>query len=373
MQRYEKKMNFAYIHFFSYLCTMRFFVKISIIFCVLVCVYSCKQKPEDMSLENILSRNQLTVLIRANSVDYFIHRGFPKGFQLELTRLFADYLGVNLRLVPTFESEVPLQLILDENIDIVVSNITITETGDYFFRFVPFDTERSVAWGILHTSDSLANVMIPWIYTIGQTRAFQNLCLKYHIQPRRSFFHCDTTSQEFRRLSPFDNAIRTYAKRLGWDWRLLASLIYQESNFFPDVVSWAGAFGLMQLMPDVAEKYGITEESTPEEQILAGVKYLHHINRVLPAEIPKEERIPFMLATYNVGLGHILDARRLAVVHGKDPNIWFDNVELALLKKSDPRIVRDSIVRHGYARGQETVNLVRDVIERWEHYQNLIE
>jgi membrane-bound lytic murein transglycosylase F len=128
----------------------------------------------------------------------------------------------------------------------------------------------------------------------------------------------------------------------------------------------------MQLMPHTAEKYGITEESSPEQHILAGVKYLQHINRILPPEIPREERIPFMLATYNVGLGHILDARRLAVANDKDPNVWFDNVEVELLKKSDRTLIRDSVVRHGFARGQETVDLVRGVFERWTYYQNLI-
>jgi membrane-bound lytic murein transglycosylase F len=323
-------------------------------------------------LENILERNELTVLIRANSSDYFIHRGFPKGFQLELTQLFADYLGVNLRIVSTDESEISLQIIRDENIDIIASHITIIETGEISICFTPFETEHRVAWGILCSSDSLAQVMIPWIYSISQTRKFKSLCLKYHIQPRRNYPQCDSTSLEITRLSPFDDAIKKYAKRLDWDWRLLASLIYQESNFFPDVVSWKGAIGLMQLMPDVAEKYDVTLESSPEEQILAGVRYLQEIRRILPVEIPESEHIQFMLAAYNVGLGHILDARRLAVVNDKDPNIWFDHVDVELLKKYDRSIVRDSIIRHGFARGHETYNFVREIFERWQHYQNLI-
>ena len=347
--------------------------KVYKIFLILAVVLSaCSNEQPDRSLETIFERGELTVLIRANSSDYFIHRGFPMGFQLELTQLFAEYLGVSLRIISTDESEIPLRVIHDGNIDIVASHITIIETGNESMCFTPFETEHSVAWGIPCSSDSLANVMIPWIYNISQSREFRNLCLKYHIQPRRSFLQCDTTSQAPARLSPFDDAIKKYAERLDWDWRLLASLIYQESNFFPDVVSWKGAIGLMQLMPDVAEKYDITLESSPEEQILAGVRYLQEIRRILPAEIPEEEHIQFMLAAYNVGLGHVLDARRLAVVNDKDPNIWFDNVDESLLLKHDRTIVRDSIIRHGYARGQETYNFVREIFERWHHYQNLI-
>jgi membrane-bound lytic murein transglycosylase F len=345
--------------------------KINILFFAFI-AFGCSREQQDRSLENILERNELTVLIRGNSSDYFIFRGFPMGFQLELTQLFANYLGVNLRVVSTENSEETFQFILDESIDIVASNINIIETGKNAFCFTPFETEQAVFWGILCDSDSLKNVMIPWIHNISQTRTFTYLSLKYRIHPRRGFMHSDTVSETPKKLSPYDDIIRRYSKRLDWDWRLLASLIYQESNFFPDVVSWVGAIGLMQLMPDVAEKYGITDESSPEEHILAGVKHLQQINKILPEEIPEEERIQFMLATYNVGLGHILDARRLAVLNEKDPNIWFDNVELELLKKQDPTIVRDSIIRHGYARGQETVDLVRNVLERWRHYQNLI-
>ncbi|MCL2682838.1 MAG: transglycosylase SLT domain-containing protein [Bacteroidales bacterium] len=314
-----------------------------------------------MSLQNIRERNELTVLIRANSSDYFIHRGVPKGFQLELTQLFADYLGVNLRIISTEESEMPFHLLEKETIDIIASNITILGTDRKFVYFKPFKVERSVSWGILCNADSLANVMMLWMDSISQTRTFTNLCLKYHKE-----------RQSTCRLSPYDDAIKKHAERLNWDWRLLASLIYQESNFYPHVESWAGAIGLMQLMPDVAEKYGITLESSADAQILAGVKHLQEIDKLLPDEIPKSERIAFMLASYNVGVGHILDARRLAVKYGKNPNVWFEHVEVELLKKSDRTIVRDSIIRHGYARGEETYNFVRDIFERWGHYQNLI-
>jgi membrane-bound lytic murein transglycosylase F len=344
-------------------------LKILPILAIAVC--ACAEE-KDRSLENIRERNELSVLIRANSSDYFIFRGSPKGFQLELTQLFADYLGVNLRIVSTTESEEPLEFIANERIDIIASNITITETGKELFCHTPFEAVRTVAWNIRCNADSLAQVMAPWIDSITKTRTFANLCLKYHIQPRKGYLQCDSTSLEIGRLSPYDNAIKKYAERLNWDWRLLAALIYQESNFFPEVISWKGAIGLMQLMPDVAEKYDITLESPPEAHILAGVKHLQEINRLLPDEIPESERIAFVLAGYNVGLGHIFDARRLAQINNKNPNVWFDHVDVELLKKSDRTIRRDSIIRHGYARGEETYNFVREIFERWQHYQNLV-
>lgn len=128
----------------------------------------------------------------------------------------------------------------------------------------------------------------------------------------------------------------------------------------------------MQLMPDVAKKYGITAESSAQEHIFAGVKHLLEIEQILSPYIAKPNRTPFVLASYNAGVGHILDARRLANLHGKKPSVWFGQVEEELLKKEDPKIIRDSIVRHGYMHANETQNFVQDIFLRWHHYRNLV-
>ena len=96
---------------------------------------------------------------------------------------------------------------------------------------------------------------------------------------------------------------------IGWDWRLLASMIYQESQFNPHARAWTGAYGLMQMMPTTMEDLGIDENSSPEKQILAGAKYLGYIDRQFPEEIADSaERVKFTLAAYNSGYAHIFDA-----------------------------------------------------------------
>jgi membrane-bound lytic murein transglycosylase F len=176
------------------------------------------------------------------------------------------------------------------------------------------------------------------------------------------------------RISRYDEHIKRYSREIGWDWRLLASLIYQESRFDPGARSWAGAFGLMQLMPTTARRFGITSASPATEQIRAGAEFIRWLDgRFKESVQDSEERIKFILAAYNVGPGHIFDAMILAEKHGMDPEIWHDNVEQYLLKKSDPAYYRDPDVRYGYARGRETYNYVIQVLERYEHYRNLIE
>ena len=154
---------------------------------------------------------------------------------------------------------------------------------------------------------------------------------------------------------------------------MLASLIYQESQFKPDGTSWAGAQGLMQLMPGTAAQYGVTNVNDPHQSMKAGIKYLKWLDRFWSDEIPdSSERIKFVMASYNIGPGHVVDARSLTEKYGADPNIWYNNVETYLLKKSEPKYYNDEIVKLGYSRGVETVSYVREILDRYGQYKILI-
>lgn len=167
--------------------------------------------------------------------------------------------------------------------------------------------------------------------------------------------------------------IRKYSDSIKWDWRLLASLICQESRFDPNVRSWAGAYGLMQIMPVTGRNFGIDITSSPENNMKAGILYINWLHSIFDPKISDEnERLYFILAAYNAGPGHILDAMKLARKNGKDPEKWYGNVALWLLKKSDPRYFNDIVVKNGYFRGTESVNFVNKVLDRFEHYKNII-
>lgn len=174
-------------------------------------------------------------------------------------------------------------------------------------------------------------------------------------------------------ISRYDALFKKYAKQIDWDWRLLASLAYTESNFDTAAVSWAGAKGLMQLMPHTAHAMGVPsgKEYNAEESIKAAVKYIDEINYTFRS-IPEPERINFVLASYNSGTGHVLDAMALAEKYGKNRHLWHDNVEKYILLKSDERYYTDSVCRNGYFRGVETYNFVRDIMMRYERYRQKI-
>lgn len=176
------------------------------------------------------------------------------------------------------------------------------------------------------------------------------------------------------KISHYDDLFKKYSKDIGWDWRLLASLAYTESNFDTTAVSWAGAKGLMQLMPATARAMGVPpgKEQNPEESVKAAIKYITATDRSFSMIPDKEERLNFILASYNAGLGHIYDAMALAEKYGKNKLVWKNNVENFILLKSNEEYFTDPVCKNGYFRGIETYNFVRDIMSRYESYKKKI-
>ncbi|MDD5186062.1 MAG: transglycosylase SLT domain-containing protein [Paludibacter sp.] len=171
-------------------------------------------------------------------------------------------------------------------------------------------------------------------------------------------------------ISPYDKLFKKYAALINWDWRLLAALVYHESRFDSSQISWVGAAGLMQLMPRTAANFGLDKQTVfnPEMNIEAGVQYIKSLNLTFRKVENKDERVKFILAGYNSGPAHILDAMALAQKYGKNPQVWFGNVEFFLLKKSEPEFYNDKVVKYGYFRGKQTVSYVHNTLKTFEKY-----
>jgi membrane-bound lytic murein transglycosylase F len=239
----------------------------------------------------------------------------------------------------------------------------------------PISFPQRLAWALRKEKENeLLNEINGWLEEFSNSRHARLIHDKYFKGHRvASMANSDFHSLTGGRLSMFDETIREVAKLINWDWRLLASLIYQESEFKPDALSWAGAFGLMQLMPVVMEQFGIDSAASPEEQIHIGGRFINYLERQIPATVTDSvERIKFIMGSYNAGVGHVLDARRLAEKYNRNPDIWTNHVDFFMLNKSKPSFYRDPVVYYGYARGEETYKFVNEIFERYEHYRNLI-
>lgn len=229
--------------------------------------------------------------------------------------------------------------------------------------------EQPVGWVIRQESDStLLTAINDWIDRAEQKhlRLIMTRYLKngHYISSRREASN--------KRLSRYDADIKRTAKKIGWDWRLLAALIYQESRFRADLESEKGAFGLMQLMPSVMKRYGIGYDATPVQQLEVGGKLITFLDKSLKNKVADStERVKFVLAAYNAGLGHVYDAQRLAKKYGKAPDVWDDNVDYYILNKS--KFLNDTCCKCGYLRGGQTYRFVADIMERYQNYLVLME
>ena len=440
-----------------------------------------------IDLKEIKKRGHLRAVTAYNSVDYFIYKGRPMGYQFEMLQALSDYLGLKLDISVSNDVKRNFDALLTGKVDLIAMNLTVTRNRSkkvafsvpqYYTRQVlvqrkkdkktktkstgadfsplirnqldlagkpiyvqensayaerlralsneigdsinvieipdyeveqliglvsngeipytvcdenlarvdknyydnidvetPVSFPQKIAWAMRPTSQSLIDVVNKWLKSFKKTAKFKRIYQKYYLNSRsihivNEGFHSFKGGQ----FSSYDNMIKKESTKYGLDWRLVASLIYQESRFMPDVESWAGAVGLMQLMPETAETFGVSEDKikSPRDNIKGGLKFLKWLDDKLKADVPDpNERIKFVLASYNVGLGHVMDAMRLAKKYGKDPTKWSD-VGYYLLNKSKPKFFNDPVVKYGYCRGEEPYLYVKEILERYEHYKNVV-
>ena len=311
-----------------------------------------------------------TIVVRSNSA-------YIKRLQNLSDEIGGDIIIV--RAEPELTTEDLIDMVASGEIEYTISDDNIANLSVTNFRNIdvetPISLSQRIAWAVKKDSTDLINLINNWIDSIKSTVDFAVIYKKYFTD--RYAYKKRVTSKYFSQtgggISSYDDQIKKYSKNIGWDWRLSASLIYQESQFNPNANSWANAAGLMQLMPSTAKQLGVEDVYNPDQNLKAGFKYLGFLNDLWYDSIPDSvERIKFILASYNVGQGHIADARGLTEKYGGDPDVWDNNVEYYLEMKSNPKYYNDDIVQSGYTSGIETVNYVREILDRYNHYKQLI-
>src|SRR5688572_2837943 len=254
------------------------------------------------------------------------------------------------------ESESLIKRVVNGEIEYTVADHPIAVVNAAYYPNLDVGTilslPQQIAWSVRKNSPQLLKSINNWLGKIKKEPTFMVIYNRYFKSPRTSLLRVrsDYSSIGGSKISPYDDLIKKGSEKLGWDWRLLAAVIYQESKFRNDDESWAGARGLMQLMPETAKQFGATNPDDPRQSIRAGVNYLRYLDKYWAKKISDpDERLKFVLASYNAGLSHILDARKLAKKYGKSTVVW-NEVEFFLLKKSDSKYYRDPVVVAGYCK-----------------------
>ncbi|MDT8409836.1 MAG: membrane-bound lytic murein transglycosylase MltF [Wenzhouxiangellaceae bacterium] len=276
-----------------------------------------------------------------------------------------DRIGLEWETRDEASIEDLLEAISNEEIDFTIVDSNILDLNRRYFPAVrpafEFPGEQSLAWAMrLDDDDSLAQKMREFFVVSDSEKILEQLRLRYfsHVDNYESVGTFTFMQQMRERLPRFRHLFEHAAEEIGQDWRLLAAISYQESHWNPNAVSRTGVRGLMMLTMPTARQLGIADRNDPEQSVVGGSRYLQSMLQRLPERIEQPDRLWLALAAYNIGLGHLEDARVLTERQGGNPDRWVDvRVRLPLLTQKR----YFSQTRFGYARGYEAASYVENI------------
>ena len=269
----------------------------------------------------------------------------------------------------TLITEDLIEMVSEGSIPLTVVDSDIARLNKTYYNDLDITLEISFpqrsAWGVNPSTPWIADSINSWLSQESPKRTQAQLLKRYFelSKNENTSFKIDFSKGH---ISPYDNLFKKYAKEIDWDWRLLAAQGFAESRYDTTVVSWAGARGIMQIMPGTARAYGLPMEriTNPEENIKTATRIIRDLNKSLSSRVKDpEERKKFIVAAYNSGIAHIYDAIALAKKYGKDAQKWDNNVAETLLMKSKPEYYNDSVCKYGYFRGRQTTAYVSKVFD----------
>lgn len=335
-----------------------------------------KEITADYDLPQILESGELIAVTLSGPDTYYEYREKPTGLQYELAERFATRIGASLRIEVVKDTAELIRRIENNDADLIAVELDVSPYGEVLQGCGSYSQngkEKRRSWAVARGADELAAALDEWyrpeLKKAVQEEEQRRFLPQFSVRrkPRAPFL---SRSQGI--ISPYDAHFKRHGGAIGWDWRLMAAQCYQESAFDPNAVSWAGAQGLMQIMPSTAQHLNLPAEQIyhPEKNIQAAARYLRELEYKFSDIQPRTERMWFALAAYNGGAGHIQDARTLARQEGRNANRW-DEVKHFVLRLSNPGYYNRKEVRFGYMRGSETYQYVESIRQRWREYQRV--
>lgn len=371
-------------------------VETAIVVLALMLLASCSQKKEeklvtpwgevndtipegdDFDLEQIVTNGEMIMLTLSGPESYYDYRGKALGVQYMLCQKFADKLGVGLRVEVCRDTTEMLRKLIAGDADVIAyplvkKSLPISKdsVNDIIFCGAGVDSS-GVQWAVDKEKPQLAKALDEWYKPKMMAEVKKEEAFLLSTRSVRRHVYAPMLNRKGGIISRYDGLFMTYCMPIRWDWRLMAAQCYQESTFDANARSWAGACGLMQIMPSTAAHLGLPMESIhdPESNIAAAAKYLGELELKFRDIRDRNEKFNFALASYNGGYFHIRDAMALARKNGKDPHRWAEVSKYVLLL-SNSQYYRDPVVKYGYMRGYETVDYVARIRQRWQSYHGV--
>jgi membrane-bound lytic murein transglycosylase F len=332
----------------------------------------------NFDLEQIVANGELIMLTLSGPETYYDYHGRALGQQYLLCQRFADKIGVSLRVELCRDTAELVRRLAHGDGDVVAvplhkKQLAMPQDSIGKLKFCDDKGDSTdVSWVVSGDKPQLAEAIEEWYKpAIAAEVAKEERFLLSSRSVRRRVY-APMLNRKGGIISRYDHLFMAYCRPIRWDWRLMAAQCYQESTFDPQAKSWAGACGLMQIMPSTAKMLGLpmTQIHNPESNIAAAAKFLGDLEGKFSDIASRNERTNFVLASYNGGYHHIRDAMALAQKHGGDPKRWTD-VSRYVLLLSSPEYYRDPVVKYGYMRGSETVDYVQKIRQRWQSYSGV--
>lgn len=325
------------------------------------------------NVSDIVSGGELIALTMTGPDTYYDYHGRGMGTQYLLCERFARRLGVSLRVELCRDTAEMLSRLADGDGDIIVYQLPkkIKSPEPLIFCGASVDslgTQWAVAGGNRELADSLNAWFVPSLY--ADVAAEQKQIFAYGGVTRHVYAPFLDRGKGI--ISSYDHLFKKYAPVARWDWRFMAAQCYQESCFDPRARSWAGACGLMQIMPTTADQIGLPRSQIyePEQNISAAARYIAKLSSLFSDVRGAGERQLFVLAAYNGGYNHIRDAMALARKYGHNQYSW-RAVAPYVLGLETQAYYNDPVVKYGYMRGSETVNYVDRIRQRYAQYRGV--
>ncbi|MBQ9637812.1 MAG: transglycosylase SLT domain-containing protein [Prevotella sp.] len=332
------------------------------------------------TLSDIQQGGELIMLTLTGPETYYDYRGRGMGLQYLLCEQFAQQLGVKLRVEVCADTADMVRRLEAGDGDVIAFPLPQAYDGLDYCGYQVADSVvkkaghardgKAAMWAVRKGNAELADTLNRWFRPELVAKVQQEEAFMLSAQSVTRHVYSPMLSRSGGVISRFDHLFQQYSGVARWDWRLLAAQCYQESTFDPQARSWAGACGLMQIMPATAAHLGLPQAKIyePEANIAAAAKYINELSGHFSDIQDRQERINFVLAAYNGGFFHIRDAMTLARKYGRNPQRWQDVSEF-VLKLSQPQYYGDPVVKHGYMRGSETVGYVSRIRDRWAQYR----
>ena len=308
---------------------------------------------------NAFAGEDITCVIDLGNEMYTGH-GLEAGMSYELLNRFAEDNRCNIHIITPSKGENYIDSLKQGKVDIVVAHTHDLVKAKDSIEFSNMLNSCS-SWAVSKEADEKFRDINLWLSHMEGSPEYNSIVKKY--SSRSNPLKRAENGYTSQTISPYDQLLKKYAAELGWDWRMLAAVVYQESKFSINSSSHRGARGLMQVMPSTARHYGVDDLLNPEKNLKAGTSHLKRLQRMFDkCGMEDIEQIKFTLAAYNAGEGRIADCRRFAEAKSADSNRWDEIVNLIPLMREDS-ILEEESVKLGKFQGYETIAYVENILQ----------